>query len=155
MRIALPYFSHALPIISSLLLAFFGACRNAIDRLHQYYNNPVQQIEPNQRAFPYLSSFQNDDGDRIYFKYRKNLNPNSLIFSVDVEDAIGLPEQLLVKFTRHYCIKAHKACVRLGIAPELYGFENLAGGWKAVVMACKGDGFKMLFECTLDGKIKA
>ncbi|CAG8583510.1 6412_t:CDS:2 [Paraglomus brasilianum] len=52
------------------------------------------------------------------------------------------------------CI-AHRDCTRLGIAPELYGFENLVGGWKVIVMAYKDDGFATLFGHTLDGKIKA
>ncbi|CAG8606856.1 1131_t:CDS:2, partial [Paraglomus occultum] len=135
----------------------FRALKNAIETLREYYSNNIPDIEPEQREFPYLNSFQSG-GSRIHFKYRRALNPHLLIFivdiDVDVNDAPGLPQQLLVKFTRRYGVEAHRECASLGIAPELFGFEVLAGGWKAVVMAYKGDDFKTLLECTFDEKIK-
>ncbi|RPB19040.1 hypothetical protein L211DRAFT_795113, partial [Terfezia boudieri ATCC MYA-4762] len=39
-----------------------------------------------------------------------------------------------VKFSQHYNGTIHKECGDLGIAPKLYGFESLAGGWHMVVM---------------------
>ena len=76
-----------------------------------------------------------------------------LIFIVDVEDATEPPKWLFIRFTRRYGIEAHRYCARLGIAPEVYGIETLAGGWKAVIMAYLDSDFATLYGCTLDGQI--
>jgi len=57
---------------------------------------------------------------------------------------------LLVKFCRRYGKEAHLKCGELGIAPELVGFETLAGGWFAVVMERLPSSFRPLRELTLE-----
>jgi hypothetical protein len=130
-----------------------GALRKAIQNLDEYYR-AIPLIEQGQREYPYFDSFTSSDGNLVRFKYHERLVSYSFIFIVDVEDATELPQQLLVKFTRNYGEEAHRACMKLGIAPSLYACQDLAGGWKAVVMAYEGDDFTMLSECELGAEDK-
>ena len=61
---------------------------------------------------------------------------------------------LLVKFCRQYGKDAHIACSKLGIAPKMVGFENLPGGWVAVVMEHLPSSFKSLSELTSEITLK-
>ena len=70
---------------------------------------------------------------------------NPLVFVVQVlEDAPENFPEYVVKFTCCYDKTTHQVFAELEIAPQLYGFEHLPGGWKMVVMAFVGDDFKML-----------
>jgi hypothetical protein len=57
-------------------------------------------------------------------------------------------------FTRNYGEEAHETCMGLGIAPKLYACQDLAGGWKAVVIAYEGNDFTMLSECKFSAQDK-
>ena len=46
-------------------------------------------------------------------------------------------------------------CAELGIAPQVYGIETLAGGWNAVIMEYLDSDFVTLYKRTLDGQIVA
>jgi len=94
-----------------------------------------------------------DDEVFVRFKYQTSLHP--LVFVVQVEDALkNFPEYIVVKFTHRYDKNTHQVFVELKIAPQLYGFEHLSGGWKMVVMAFVGDEFKTLAECKKNQCIK-
>jgi len=93
----------------------FAALKKACNSLQTYYMNPDNQIEEHQRQYPYINSFSNSQ-----FTYEMQLFPGSLMYIVK---SSTYPQNLLVKFTRNYGAVAHRACARLGIAPNLIHFE--------------------------------
>ncbi|PVF94707.1 hypothetical protein CPB86DRAFT_712672 [Serendipita vermifera] len=50
-----------------------------------------------------------------------------------------LPSTLVVKFCRKYPKEVHLLCSKLEIAPKLYGFQPLPGGWYMVIMEYMAD----------------
>ena len=118
----------------------FNALGNAIKNLQKYYNGPPEKILTSQREFPYPNYFtmlyHGIQGQKIYFKYLHDLEFHPLVFVVEIlEHLQGLPQRLFVKFTKQYPKDIHQACADANIAPTLYGFEKLPGGWFMVVMA--------------------
>jgi len=65
---------------------------------------------------------------------------------VDKKHASRLPPKLIVKFTATYCKLAHEKLASIHHAPELFGMEELAGGWKMVVMAALSKELKPAHE---------
>ena len=43
-------------------------------------------------------------------------------------------EEVYVKFSDRYCVELHHFCAEQGLAPQIHGFQQLSGGWFAVVM---------------------
>ena len=115
---------------------FFAAYKKALDSLREYYKNPSHD-EPSQLSFPYIRSFKHLDTNlKINFRYVKQLHEKKLLFLVESDTAEDkdLPSQLIVKFTRKYGSDAHLVCANLDIAPKLFGFEKVLGGWFMIVM---------------------
>ena len=56
----------------------------------------------------------------------------ALIFLAGEPQANATP--IVVKFTQTYLGDVHRRLANRGFAPELYAVEDLAGGWKMVVM---------------------
>ena len=75
-------------------------------------------------------------------------NTDRLLFVVETTAEGYGP--LLVNFCRRYGKDAHVRCGELGIAPKMVGFENLAGGWFAVVMELLPSSFQPLRELTAE-----
>ncbi len=115
---------------------FFAAYKKALDNLAEYYKNPIHD-DPSQLSFPYIRVFKSlNTGLKINFRYIKQLYNEKLLFLVepDTVESKDLPNKLIVKFTRKYGNDAHLVCAKLGIAPKLFGFEKVAGGWFMIVM---------------------
>jgi hypothetical protein len=47
----------------------------------------------------------------------------------------NLPAVLIVKFVTSYSETIHQHCAQNHLAPQLFEVQELAGGWKMVVMA--------------------
>lgn len=132
----------------------FHALKNAFEALRTYYNGPPPEISPSQRQYPYPNSFRTTHGE-IQFKYHTALNSHPFVCLVDVlGNQPDLPRRLVVKFTRQYPHAIHQACANLRIAPELYGFETLPGGWFMVIMTYMVD-YSTLVEYAPNPLIKA
>lgn len=43
-------------------------------------------------------------------------------------------QDILVKFTRRYSVKLHELCAERGEAPQLFGYEEVPGGWLVIAM---------------------
>ncbi len=126
----------------------FCALKKALDALDIYYQS-LPQTELQQMKFPYITSFKVLNGTEIQFKYLKQLYETKLLFLVEQcndnnADYTFFPQRLLVKFVRQYGIEAHQTCADLGIAPKLFGYENVLGGWKIIVMEFLEDGYELL-----------
>ena len=57
-----------------------------------------------------------------------------LIFLAEHTEPKANAKPIVVKFTRTYSEVVHKLLASKGFAPELFAVEDLAGGWKMVVM---------------------
>lgn len=66
---------------------------------------------------------------RQTFKYNSPANLDKLVFH-----AVGMSNDICVKFVHQYSKDAYIKCTMLGFAPAFQGFESLAGGWYMVVM---------------------
>ncbi|CAH1767615.1 7779_t:CDS:2, partial [Entrophospora sp. SA101] len=98
----------------------------------------------------------------IDFEYKKQLQTEKLLFLVDTvtqsmnvtgrdqenivdyannektskrknEDNI-VTTKLIIKYTKQYGDDVHQFCSRVGIAPKLFAVNELAGGWKMIIM---------------------
>jgi serine/threonine protein kinase len=128
---------------------FFGAAKNAIRSLKNYYEIELprllvhKSIVPPDPRFPYPNCYRSLDNPDLlqYIRYTGkyvepgagewNINRRLLYFAVTVEET---PKNLCIKFVRRYGKEAHQQCARRQIAPAMYGFDTLDGGWYMVVM---------------------
>nr|CAG8648982.1 15528_t:CDS:2 [Entrophospora candida] len=78
--------------------------------------------------FPYLRSFQLNNGNISSFSYIKQID-GKLVFVVESKGNCTI-----VKFSRRYPKDIHLKCSELGLAPKLIAINNLEGGWKIVAM---------------------
>jgi serine/threonine protein kinase len=129
----------------NLLAGFVRALRNAFEGLKKFYESPSRPIpdpcgyRSNERAaidrpFPYKDSYTNDQGSKCAFEYKLRLMQGALIFLAEHTEPEANAKPILVKFTRTYSEVVHKLLASNGFAPELFAVEDLAGGWKMVVM---------------------
>lgn len=113
----------------------FVALKTALNKLDQYYT-ALKRESPEQRKYPRYNSFNSLEAasKSVQFSYEASLGHiGSLVYTVrcSIEH---LPSTLIVKFVRCYPKETHLLCSKLGIAPNLYGFRQLPGGWFMVVM---------------------
>jgi hypothetical protein len=106
------------------------AIRIGVEGLVQYY----RQSHPlsDQCIFPYVSSFQIEDGTEVKFTYDEFLlkNTRKPIYLARTEDG----NRIVVKFCPdRYGASAHEAMAELGFAPKLYACEEV-GLMQMVVM---------------------
>jgi hypothetical protein len=130
----------------NLLAGFVRALRNAFEGLQIFYQSrSIPTRDPsgyrsNKRAasidrpFPYQDSYTNSQGVRCPFKYTSRLMQGALIFLAEHTGPKAIAKLIVVKFTRTYSEDAHKLLASKGFAPQLFAVEDLAGGWKMVVM---------------------
>ena len=128
----------------NLLAGFVRALRNAFEGLKKFYESPPSPIRdpcgyPSNgdasidRPFPYKDSY-NNGGIEYAFKYLWRLVRHALIFIAEHTGPEAHAKRIIVKFTRTYSEVVHKLLASNGFAPELFAVEDLAGGWKMVVM---------------------
>lgn len=130
----------------NLLAGFVRALRNAFVGLKEFYKSPSSPIpdprgyrsgrraESIDRCFPYKNSYMDKEGVERAFNYKAHLSPGFLIFLAEHTEPEASETPILVKFTRTYSKVVHDLLAGKGFAPELFAVEDLAGGWKMVVM---------------------
>jgi hypothetical protein len=135
----------------NLLAGFVRALRNAFEGLKKLYESkspgPIpdpcgyrsNEGAPIDRPFPYKVSYTNAEGVECAFRYRFRLMQGGLIFLAEHTGRKTSAKWIAVKFTRTYSEVVHKLLASSGFAPELFGVEDLAGGWKMVVMEYLSD----------------
>jgi hypothetical protein len=97
------------------------AMRTCVDQLIQFYglSHPLSD----QCIFPYASSFTNEDGVQVRFKYEGFLLKDARKLLYLARDENG--ERVVVKFCPdRYGADAHRAMAELGYAPKLYACEE-------------------------------
>ena len=129
----------------NLLAGFVRALRNTFEGLKEFYRSPSGPIRDPcgyrsnrhtsiDRPFPYKDYYTNEGGIKCTFKYKLRLVRSALIFLAELMDTEANAKLIVVKFTRTYSEVVHKLLGSKGFAPELFAVEDLAGGWKMVVM---------------------
>ena len=133
-----------------LVVRFIVALRKALDSLDKYYSDlgkiPSPKGDVNdfcletgtRRQPPYPKEYKALDGDKKFLiKYIKRIFPCRLIYYAKLEEE-GRPssrKSVIVKFTQRYGQEAHLYLMKQDLAPAiLYCDNNLAGGWRTVVM---------------------
>ncbi|KAI0299536.1 hypothetical protein BC826DRAFT_995116 [Russula brevipes] len=84
--------------------------------------------------FPYRNSYTDQYNTEQTFEYDSRLTPGPLVFVAKHTDPKVIPNLIVVKFTHAYSKAAHNLLAAKGFAPKLFAVEDLAGGWKMVVM---------------------
>jgi serine/threonine protein kinase len=147
----------------NLLAGFVRALRNAFEGLKRFYEIPsgpipdpcgyrldkTRLIAP----FPYKDSFTDESDIPRAFKYRSRLMHAALIFLAEYTEPQANATPIVVKFTRTYSEDVHRRLANRGFAPELYAVEDLAGGWKMVVMEYLS-GWEMLGKIAHEERLK-
>jgi RIO1 family len=129
----------------NLLAGFVRALRNAFEGLKKFYESPSGPISDPcgyrsnkhasiDRPFPYKVSYTNKERIECAFKYKSRLVRGALIFLAEHTEPEANAKLIVVKFTRTYSEVVHELLASKGFAPELFAVEDLAGGWKMVVM---------------------
>lgn len=128
-----------------------NAFLNAIPRLEAHYTRlasialiALPDPSPLNRVYPYKTSYDDENGQRINFSYRSRVD-DKLVFVAEPDKStdkdIGT---LCIKFTRRYSEDAHRFLAQLGYAPRLRAVVRLPGGWNMVVMDYSN--YKQLYE---------
>jgi hypothetical protein len=119
------------------IAANLDAFLKAITSLESHYvqlasNGPVPS--PLDRAYPYKTSYEGENGKHISFSYRFRI-ADKLVFVAEPDKSSDKDlGTLCVKFTRRYSEDAHRFLAQLGFAPQLRAVMRLPGGWNMVVM---------------------
>jgi len=66
----------------------------------------------------------------VKIRYTSRMDPQKLLFVAEHETG----EEIMVKFSKTYSFEAHQYYSDRLIAPELFLYKGLVGGWKMVVM---------------------
>ncbi|KIL70470.1 hypothetical protein M378DRAFT_68187 [Amanita muscaria Koide BX008] len=99
-------------------------------------NNPPAVIPADARRFPAISKLRKyPPSSNDYFAFEigcffPDRQPYRLLYAAVTPDR----QFVLVKFSRRYPIELHEFCANSGHAPRIFAFEQLPGGWCAVVM---------------------
>ena len=148
----------------NLLAGFVRGLRNAFEGLRRFYESSSGPIpdpcgyRSNERAsidrpFPYKRSYTNNQNIKCAFEYKSPLMQGALIFLAEHTGPKANAKPIAVKFTRTYSKYAHELLASKGFAPELFAVEDLAGGWKMVVMEYLS-GWVMLEEKSHEERLK-
>ena len=135
----------------NLLAGFVRALRNAYEGLKNFYESPSgptpdpcgYRSEPTSpsidRPFPYKDSYTNKGQIECAFKYKSRLVHGALLFLAEHTGPEADAKEILIKFTRTYSKEVHELLASSGFAPALFAVEDLAGGWRMVVMEYLSD----------------
>ena len=134
----------------NLLAGFVRALRNAFEGLKRFYESPSGTIPDPcgyrsnshasiDRPFPYKNSYTNEKFIECAFKYKSRLMHGALLFLAEHREPEANAKPIVVKFTRTYSDVVHNLLASRGFAPKLFAVEDLAGGWKMVVMEYLSD----------------
>ena len=109
--------------------------RNIKDGL-QGVANEVRAANPKlQPGFPYPHTFEEENGKSVGFRYREQVeNKDRVFMAEEIHENGQLGRKLVVKFCLTYNVQVHELLAKQGLAPNIYGVEELAGGWLMVVM---------------------
>ncbi|KAI0299545.1 hypothetical protein BC826DRAFT_995186 [Russula brevipes] len=133
----------------NLLAGLVRALTNAFDGLMKFYKSPSGPVSGYPSAsgyasgedgesidcwFPYRNSYTDQYDTEHTFEYDSRLTQGPLIFVAKHTDPKVIPNLIVVKFTRAYSKAVHNLLAAKGFAPNLFAVEDLAGGWKMVVM---------------------
>ena len=116
---------------------FCMAIRCGFDRLQSFYQTAPTE-ENDQAGFPYPKdcrlTIDNQKQD-VTLRYLQTFHPEArrMLFVAQVNAGGGRTLKVLVKFTAQYNPQAHALAADAGLAPKLYGVEDV-GGMKMVVM---------------------
>jgi hypothetical protein len=129
-----------------------GAFKKAVHGLERYYRSelPVSpashQPSSYEQIFPYQTDFTSlVDSTTTDIEYSSQV-PDKLVFFGRLPNN----RPVCIKFTRRYSKEAHHFCSSIRAAPDLLGFQPIAGGWYMVVMAQTEPNYVELFN--LSGK---
>jgi len=130
----------------NLLAGLVRALTNAFDGLMKFYKSPSGPVSGYRSTsghtssesidcwFPYRNSYTDEYNTEQTFEYESRLTPGPLVFVAKHTDPKVIPNLIVVKFTRAYSKAVHNLLAAKGFAPKLFAVEDLAGGWKMVVM---------------------
>ena len=100
------------------------------------------------RAYPYKTSYDDENGQHINFSYQSRVD-DKLVFVAEPDKSTDQDlGTLCIKFTRRYSEDAHRFLAQLGYAPRLRAVMRLPGGWNMVVMDYSN--YKQLYESILE-----
>ncbi|KAG8900626.1 hypothetical protein FRB99_005939 [Tulasnella sp. 403] len=126
----------------------FGAAKKAILALRAHYQSitaelSTQTVRPTtslpRRPFPYANTYTSlSDATEMQFSYLEQSPHGNLHFIAESQSR----KSLFIKFVHKYNKEVHMKCADKGIAPPLYGYETLPGGWIMVVMEEVGQDYK-------------
>jgi hypothetical protein len=154
---SLPFFWHQTDIkLRETLARHFGGLKKVLSSLHDYYTEEfprIQKMHPDTRPnpkFPYRTYYTdiNDISTKHQFTYVSQID-DKLVFLANTETR----RDICVKFVRRYSKEMHMRCAALGIAPNLLGYEELAGGWHMVVMADITNGYHPFEESDISDQL--
>ena len=148
-EISLDCFESTEPKRTQIIGRILLALKNAVQLLKEYYASPTQTVP---LKFPYITSFKLLDGEcEMSFKYEEKLTGGKFVYVVETmnNDCSDIPKLLVVKFVTSYGLDVHKFCADKGIAPKVYGYENINCDWKMVTMEYLSD-YKPLTDPPLE-----
>jgi hypothetical protein len=139
----LPFnFPESHTLLQRMAARHVGAFRKAFVSLEGHYRSDSyvdgSLLQPlcHRQIFPYQTWFTSlADSTTQHFEYASQPTESKPLFFGKLSD----DRDVCIKFTSHYSPEAHSFCASIGAAPELLGFEKLAGGWCMVVMDRIGD----------------
>ena len=115
--------------IATVLDAYFAGIKRINEHYASVKNESGKKII--NRRYPYQTTLGEGPNPIVEFRYNHKLSGKLVFFAVASGEK---PLPLCVKFTRQYSEGAHKYMADLGLAPRLWGVQDIPGGWKMVVM---------------------
>ncbi|KAE9402877.1 hypothetical protein BT96DRAFT_1083642 [Gymnopus androsaceus JB14] len=118
----------------SVVYVFVHGMLSTIQKLKAYYSS-FQTSAITQPSFPYPRECSEVDTSKspLSFTYIQQLfrGISYRLFRVRVNST---GRTGILKFTRRYGKDAHVFAAKEGLAPEIWGYQELSAGWKMVLM---------------------
>ncbi|KAF8804084.1 hypothetical protein BYT27DRAFT_7108055, partial [Phlegmacium glaucopus] len=111
------------------------------------------EIQPTARRFPSVTRFRKWGSPTEYLSFQiLRFHPDRQGYRLlYLAETTGPEKQtIIVKFVREYSIDLHAFCAERGFAPHILAFEQLPGGWKAIVMEYIASGTTITKSSGLD-----
>lgn len=121
---------------------YFGALKNVIGKLREYYDAEVFPPGPLPHMPCYFEYTSLTRGVKLSISYESQVAEKLVFYGLVDGD-----HRVCVKFVTSYSREAHEICANNQFAPVLEGFEALPGGWSMVVMDSVDESFQPL--CTV------